>query len=223
MLTRSFFGVACYDDTQSPILQQIAIFEYMPQWIIVFNAVLSLIDNDFFFFVASNVILTLLFYYLLLISHALKVTRPPEFDSELCQVDEFAFPDARYVATLTYAVVIGAGLLLDRRTKNSFGFLTRTLFFFSFVIYALALLINGYFFAWQLLANTGLGLLIGFLFIFVYWKLVYQYDVAHDIRYWLSERLGYTQQLFTREAEAQRIIGEPKIRRQSHAAKGAQK
>lgn len=198
-ITVRSFGVACYDANQSsPIYYHLAFFEFLPQWLFVFNSMLAVIDNDLYYLLASKFTFVFYYYYLLALSLAIRSPRPVGYDHVLCKASEFALPDATYVSTLSFVFIVGAGFLLDRRMRSRLGFVTRLLLLCVVALYGVSLWRNRYFSGAQLILNTLIAAASSGIFLYTYWKLWHQYNMAHNVRSWFARRLGYTDELFGR-------------------------
>lgn len=203
--SRHLFGVACFDDTQHPIMQFLAYFLLTPNWVFVFNSVIGIIDNDIFFFLASNAIMTGFFYYLLGISHALQVSRPAGFDHEFCAVSEFVLPEPGFVCTMTYVFVVGTGIVFDRNVRRKLGYATRVLIVFALVIFSIVQVINNYMLLWQTAVNLAIAAASGAVFVFSYWKLIGVYNLGAGVRRYIAGIFGLSEHLFHPKEEVDRM------------------
>ena len=190
------FGTGCYDDSLPEIYRQLAFFEFLPAWILVFNTTLSLITSDVFFFIASSLMLTGYYYYLLVLSEALAVQRPMGYDAELCNVPMYALPDALFVSTMSYVFVIAFGVLMKHDNFRRMGTLLKMAVFFLVVMYCISLIVNRYLHAWQLAANLGIAALMSGWYVLMYWLLFVKVDVLKSVRRWIETKLGYSERLF---------------------------
>lgn len=174
----------------------LAFFEHVPLFIFVFHLALGIYLRDVYFFISNTVAQLLAFYYYLGIAEAIRVERPPIFDYVLCQKPQYAVPDGLYIATISYIIVIAFGLLSMREISMRVSMLYKIGLVVVPVLYTLALLVNGYFYFWQFLINLALALVTSASYLYVYRKLIGEYNVLARERRWLKTVLGFDSDLF---------------------------
>lgn len=186
------FGTSCYatggdfEDTRKVL----AYFQFLPVWIVVFHTTLVIYVHDFFFLTSNAMTQFVVYYYLLGLSLAIRSERPASYDYALCKATQYAFPDPLFVATLCYCFTIGYGLFSRAATAALVANIYRVLFFAFPTLYVVGLVVNDYFFWWQVLANIALAGVISLLYVFLYWKIMSGFNFFPHLRRWAAEVTG---------------------------------
>lgn len=159
------FGFACVPDDAGIVGCAVAYFMFYPCWLIVFNWLVSMIDDRKYFFFASWLVLSFAYVYADAFSQALEVERPAPFDWELCRTTRYATPDAQFVSSIAYTLVVAVGLWRD---KHRFGVLQAAVAYSTPLIYIIATVYTGYLSIGQMLLNLGISVASAAFFVWVY-------------------------------------------------------
>ena len=159
------FGFACVPDDAGYIGLFVSYFMFYPYWLIVFTWLVSMIDSRRYFFFASWAILTFLFYYLEAFSQVFMIERPEGYDWEFCRMKQYAFPDSKFVSSISYTLSVGLGLFRDH---HRFGWLQGFIAYATPILYTIASVYTGYLSVGQMLANLVVSILTAAGFIVLY-------------------------------------------------------
>jgi len=143
----------------------LSFFMFYPAWIVVFNGVLFMIDQNRYFLVASWLILTAQFYYLRAFSEVVASERPVSFDPLVCGATRYAVPDALFVTIISYTCIVGVGLYRDGKR---FGIQNSIVTYGTPVLYVAATVYTEYLTAAQLAINLAISAITVGSFIVVY-------------------------------------------------------
>lgn len=191
-MLQSYFSVACYVEggDYEKVRLFFAYFQHFPSVIFVFNLALGVTLSDLYYFFSSIVQLAA-YYYLSGLSYAVRSERPSSFDYVLCRKPQYALPDALFVTSIMYVIVISCGLMCRRSIARKIGILYKLIFCVVPIFYAIGLYVNDYFTLWQLFVNTALAFFASFFYVYLYWLLVGMFNLIVGWRHWFANIFGF--------------------------------
>jgi len=183
-------GVACRPRDASWPIQLLTRAGFLPLWLLVFDFTLALLAKRPYFFVMKLLIFVFWFNYLKVLAGVLRIEHPREFDYVLCGAERYAVPDARFVTTVQYVLVMLFGFWQDVVLRN--GVLSRWNIFVVHVValaYIGSTLASRYFSWWLLAVNLVITGFITLATIVLYLYAVHCYRTDDD-SWWLKSLFG---------------------------------
>jgi len=193
------FLVPCYiDDVYlSETNRVLAVFQWLPVAITIFHATIGLWVADVFFMFANTVTSLLLFFYLDALARSVRSERPALYDWERCGTTQFALPDAWFVTSWSYCIVIGVGLFYTRSLTRRIGMLSRIALLSLPPLYTISLVVNAYFTWRQALCNLLIAAAYSTLFLLFYRYVLGTYNLLPEWRAWVVRKTGIDNAILT--------------------------
>jgi len=185
--------VTCEHDNASAFEHTLlTLFGFFPYKVLVFSAVVTLLDSSVYLIVSTFVLSTLLYGYVELVGRAALVARPAEYDIETCGGSPNALPDTLFVSTMIYVFSVAFGIGTHRVFAGRVSAWRAVTLASLPVGYCVTTLVTHYFNWWQLAANLAISAALAVGYWFVYWRLQHLLwrDASEVVRRHMSRVAG---------------------------------
>lgn len=172
-----YFGTCCVPVGADSVVRFISSMGNVPSWLFVANLAVGLFNRDIYFIICSNVNFLVFASYFLIMSDVLMVKRPAGFDHVLCNASQYAFPDPKFVTTLSFALSAVAAFILDIKLHRYMTKTATTVVILLLLGYCTSTLLSHYFNAFLLVCNFIMAVCIASLFTMTYAAFLHDFNL----------------------------------------------